>query len=307
MPVTISDNLAAQNPKFTINQKGGQRVVLYLVSGLDPTGDPVTAAASAVDAATGLTMPVYGSAYPYSSGLLGLRATLLEFEPFPRQSRTSVLRVTYTSPQWSLSPGGVKIRISSAASQTAIDTDSSGNPLKVYYTDPSGTVYDDDVHLLVPQPHTVLEIEQIESASPLATSRPIRWQRQFRHLSGRLGQHLALPKPLRRKPGQRPVSGELHLRVRATQLGAVLRLPRQGKPPNPERCRGQYEQRSRHLHIHTAAAGIWEPGAAGGVLIFRPFQIRRRGRSRPAQREEGARNSCSPRPFRPSGPAGAGL
>src|SRR5438067_1395271 len=114
--ISISNNLAAQNPKFTINQKGGQRVVLYLVSGLDPAHDPVTAAAGAVDASTGLTMPAYGSAYPYSSGLLGLRATLLEFEPFPRDSRTSVLaRVTYTSPQWSLSPGGVKVRISSAA------------------------------------------------------------------------------------------------------------------------------------------------------------------------------------------------
>jgi hypothetical protein len=170
MPVSISANLAAQNPKFTINQKGGQRVVLYLVSGLDPTHDPVTAAASAVDATTGLTMPVYGSGYPYGSGLT-LYATLLEFEPFPKDSRTSVLaRVTYTSPQWSLSPGGVKVRISSAASQVAIDKDSSGNPLKVYYTDPSGAVYDDDVHLLVPQPHTVLEIERIESGSPLATA-----------------------------------------------------------------------------------------------------------------------------------------
>ena len=45
MSISITDNLAAQNPKFTINQKGGQRVVLYLVSGLDPTQDPVTAAA----------------------------------------------------------------------------------------------------------------------------------------------------------------------------------------------------------------------------------------------------------------------
>jgi hypothetical protein len=167
MPVSISANLAAQSPKFTINQKGAQRVVLYLVSGLDPTADPVTAAATAVDASTGLTMPVYGSAYPFGSGL-GLWATLLEFEPFPKDSRTSVLaRVTYASPQLSLSPGGVKVRISSATSRAAVDTDSSGNPLKVYYTDPSGTVYDDDVHLLVPQPHTVLEIERIESGSPL--------------------------------------------------------------------------------------------------------------------------------------------
>jgi hypothetical protein len=170
VPISISQNLVAQSPKFTINQKGGQRVVLYLVSGLDPTLDPVTAAASAVDASTGFVMPIYGSAYPFSSGL-GLWATLLEFEPFPKESRTSVLaRVTYTSPQWSLSPGGVKVRISSATSQTAIDTDSSGDPLKVYYTDPSGTVYDDEVHLLVPQPHTVLEIERIESGSPLATA-----------------------------------------------------------------------------------------------------------------------------------------
>jgi hypothetical protein len=168
--ISISDNLAAQNPRFTINQKGGQRVVLYLVSGLDPTLDPVIAAASAVDASTSLTMPVYGSAYPYASGT-GLRASLLEFEPFPKDSRTSVLaRVTYTSPEWSLSPGGVKVRISTATSQVALDADSSGDPLKVYYTDPSGNVYDDDVHLLVPRPHTVLEIERIESTSPLSNS-----------------------------------------------------------------------------------------------------------------------------------------
>ena len=99
MPVTISDNLATQSPKFTVNQKGGQRVVLYLVGGLDPSHDPVTAASTAVDSTSGLAMPRYGSPYPYNSAL-GLRATVLEFEPFPRDSRTSVLaRVTYTSPE----------------------------------------------------------------------------------------------------------------------------------------------------------------------------------------------------------------
>ena len=106
--------------------------------------------------------------------------------------------MTYTSPQWSLSPGGVKVRISTPPPACRSMADSAGNPLKVYYTDPAGTVYEDDVRPEVPQPHTVLEIERIESGSPLGNGGSVRRQRQLRHLPGRRRPDLDVPNHLRR-------------------------------------------------------------------------------------------------------------
>lgn len=145
---------------FTVTMQGGQRTIGYYIDGLTPADDPCVEAYFVL----GL---FYGAPYPFFGGT-GMYCTELKFDPYPKDSKTSVMCVaTFASPQLSNSQQ-FKIRINGSTVQEKTDFDpDTGKPLICLYTDPNtGKVYGCTVDATVPKNKCIIEYEHVEPNAP---------------------------------------------------------------------------------------------------------------------------------------------
>lgn len=144
---------------LTITQQGA-RTVGYAINGLDPLLDPC------VQAATVTGVPRYGDSYPLYPGT-DLYCTQTKFDPYPKDSKTSVMCVaTFTSPTVNLS-SGYAVRINGTTVQYEENNYPDGSPYVVNYVDQATKVeYAQSAKFISLHPRLVLEIERIESSVP---------------------------------------------------------------------------------------------------------------------------------------------
>lgn len=148
-------------PKGTWDVNGPRVPERWYIDGLDPTQETI---AQCVAWAYAGRLPVFGTRH---SILTGLIATVISFEPWPKDSKTSCVQdIIYAPPDYTslISP------IASLTATTRMvrtNFDAQGNVIKVFYK-PSGSNTNANItgELELPLAYSVLQYDQVEYANP---------------------------------------------------------------------------------------------------------------------------------------------